>query len=208
MGVSTTLLGTQPPGQADSGVKRDTPFTLVLGGGGMKGLAHVGVIQAFLERGHRPTRIIGSSVGALVGAAWAGGMGIAKLREIALSLKRKEVFAVAHADMAFKRMRSPALFRRDPLEPLLRGRRRRLERPLRRGARARPGADRRGRCFRVQCAHGGRAGRGVCGGVRARDRNPDEHAARATRAHLDHAAGLLYPAARRARHDVLVRSPA
>jgi NTE family protein len=100
-------------------VKRDTPFTLVLGGGGMKGLAHVGVLQALLERGHRPTRIIGSSVGALVGAAWAGGMGIAKLREIALSLKRKSVFAVAHADMAFKRMRSPALFRREPLADLI-----------------------------------------------------------------------------------------
>ncbi|PYO86652.1 MAG: hypothetical protein DMD58_16300, partial [Gemmatimonadetes bacterium] len=119
MGVPTTLLGTQPRGQADRAVKRDTPFTLVLGGGGMKGLAHVGVLQALLERGHRPTRIIGSSVGALVAAAWAGGMGIAKLREIALSLKRKEVFAVAHADMAFKRMRSPALFRREPLEHLI-----------------------------------------------------------------------------------------
>ena len=100
-------------------MKRDTPFTLVLGGGGMKGLAHIGVIQALVERGHRPTRIIGSSVGALVGAAWAGGMGIAKLREIALRLRRKDVFAVAHADMAFKRMRSPALFRREPLEDLI-----------------------------------------------------------------------------------------
>lgn len=119
MGVFTTLLGTQLPGQADRAVKRDTPFTLVLGGGGMKGLAHVGVLQALLERGHRPTRIIGSSVGALVGAAWAGGVGIAKLREIALSLRRKDVFAVAHADMALKRMRSPALFKREPLAHLI-----------------------------------------------------------------------------------------
>src|SRR2546428_13029448 len=119
MGVSTTLLGPQPPGQGDSPVKRDTPFPLVLGGGGMKGLAHVGVLQALLERGHRPTRIIGSSVGALVGAAWAGGMGIAKLREIALGLKRKDPFAGAPADMAVTRMRSPALFRREPLEQLI-----------------------------------------------------------------------------------------
>jgi len=119
MGFPTTLLGTQLPGQADKAVKRDTPFTLVLGGGGMKGLAHIGVLQALLERGHRPARIIGSSVGALVAAAWAGGMGIAKLREIALSLRRKEVFAVAHADMALKRMRSPALFKREPLEHLI-----------------------------------------------------------------------------------------
>ena len=119
MGVFTTLLGTQLPGQADRSVKRDTPYTLVLGGGGMKGLAHIGVIQALLERGLRPTRIIGSSVGALVAAAWAGGMGIAKLKEIALGLRRKDVFAVAHADMALKRMRSPALFKREPLEHLI-----------------------------------------------------------------------------------------
>jgi len=46
-------------------------------------------------------------------------MGIAKLREIALSLRRKDLFAVAHADMAFKRMRSPALFRKEPLENLV-----------------------------------------------------------------------------------------
>src|SRR2546425_10334631 len=119
MGLSTTLLGTQPPGQADRAVKRDTPFTLVLGGGGMKGLAHVGVLQALLERGHRPTRIIGSSVGALVGAAWAGGRGIAKLREIALSLRRQDGLAVAHAHMAFKRLRSPAFFPREPLQQLI-----------------------------------------------------------------------------------------
>src|SRR3954469_12476586 len=85
----------------------------------MKGLAHIGVLQALLERGHRAIRVIGSSVGALVGGSWAGGVGIAKLREIALSLKRRDIFAVAHADMAFKRMRSPALFKREPLEHLI-----------------------------------------------------------------------------------------
>ena len=79
----------------------------------MKGLAHIGVIQALTERGLVPTRIVGSSVGALVGAAWSAGRSIAELRDIAVNLRRRDVFAVAHTDMAFKRMRSPALFRRD-----------------------------------------------------------------------------------------------
>ena len=96
-----------------------TPFTLILGGGGMKGVAHVGVLQALLERGHRPAHLVGSSVGALVGAAWAAGMDIPRLRATAIALRRKDVFVVAHADMAFKRMRSPALFRREPLEDLI-----------------------------------------------------------------------------------------
>src|SRR2546425_9227598 len=85
----------------------------------MKGLAHIGVLQALTERGLPPAHIVGSSVGALVGAAWSAGKSVAELREVALSLRRKDVFVVAHADMAFKRMRSPALFRREPLEQLI-----------------------------------------------------------------------------------------
>jgi NTE family protein len=100
-------------------VKPDVRFALILGGGGMKGLAHVGVLQALAERGLRPAAIVGSSVGALVAAAWAAGHDIAELRRIATALQRKDLFVVAHADMAFKRMRSPALFRREPLETLI-----------------------------------------------------------------------------------------
>ena len=96
-----------------------TRFTLVLGGGGMKGLAHVGVLQALLERGLKPSHIVGCSVGSLVGAAWSAGKSIPELHDIAINLKRKDVFQIAHADMAFKRMRSPALFRREPLALLI-----------------------------------------------------------------------------------------
>ncbi len=96
-----------------------TRYTLVLGGGGMKGLAHVGVLEALLERGLKPAQIIGCSVGSMVGAAWASGKSIPELKDIAINLKRKDVFQIAHADMAFKRMRSPALFRREPLEQLI-----------------------------------------------------------------------------------------
>ncbi len=85
----------------------------------MKGVAHVGVLEALVERGLRPNYIVGSSVGAMVGAAWAAGIGVAKLKDVAVNLQRKDVFVVAHADMAFKRMRSPALFRREPLETLI-----------------------------------------------------------------------------------------
>src|SRR5213080_1138353 len=119
LGATTTLLGGSPSGQAAGHVNKQTQFTLVLGGGGMKGVAHVGVLQALTERGLVPSQVVGSSVGALVGAAWSAGKSIAELREIALGLQRKDIFARAHADMAFKRMRAPALFRREPLEHLI-----------------------------------------------------------------------------------------
>lgn len=50
-----------------------TGFTLALGGGGARGWAHVGVARALEERGLRPRRIVGTSMGAIVGAALAAG---------------------------------------------------------------------------------------------------------------------------------------
>src|SRR5256885_10464030 len=119
LGSTTTLLGGSPSGQAAGHVNNQTQFTLVLGGGGMKGVAHVGVLQAVTERGLLRSKSVGWSVGPRVGAAGSAGKSIAELREIAIGLVRRDIFAVAHADMAFKRMRSPALSRREPLDHLL-----------------------------------------------------------------------------------------
>ena len=48
-------------------------FTLALGGGGARGWAHVGVARALDRRGMRPRRIVGTSMGAIIGAALAAG---------------------------------------------------------------------------------------------------------------------------------------
>tara|TARA_R110000868_G_scaffold410962_1_gene701102 strand:+ start:5197 stop:5982 length:786 start_codon:yes stop_codon:yes gene_type:complete len=47
---------------------------LVLSGGGVKGVAHVGVIEALLERDIFPDIISGASAGAIVGALYANGV--------------------------------------------------------------------------------------------------------------------------------------
>lgn len=95
--------------------------TLVLGGGGLRGLAHVGVLQALEEHHVRPAEVIGCSVGSLVGAAWCAGLPTSELRTIAHQLQRDDLFRLAHRDMAFRRMRSPAIFRREPLTDFVRG---------------------------------------------------------------------------------------
>ncbi|HMM47838.1 MAG TPA: patatin-like phospholipase family protein [Thiobacillaceae bacterium] len=46
---------------------------LALGGGSARGWAHVGVLRALAEAGIAPDIVCGTSVGALVGAAYAGG---------------------------------------------------------------------------------------------------------------------------------------
>jgi NTE family protein len=41
---------------------------LLLSGGGAKAAAHIGVARALAEQGIRPARIIGTSMGAVMGA--------------------------------------------------------------------------------------------------------------------------------------------
>jgi NTE family protein len=96
-----------------------SPFTLVLSGGGLKGLAHIGVLKALDERGLEPGLVVGSSMGSLVAAAWAAGMPIGEMIDRGLAVRRKDIFQVAHVDMALKRMRSPAVYRREPLDQLI-----------------------------------------------------------------------------------------
>lgn len=58
----------EPMGSADARRRR---LGLVLGGGGVRGMAHAGVLTAFEESGLRPDVIVGVSMGAVVGAAYA-----------------------------------------------------------------------------------------------------------------------------------------
>jgi NTE family protein len=54
-------------------VTHSTTVSLVLGGGGARGLAHIGVIQWLTENGYDIRSIAGSSMGALVGGIYAAG---------------------------------------------------------------------------------------------------------------------------------------
>lgn len=53
--------------------KQQKQVALVLGGGGARGLAHIGVIEELLRRGYEITSIAGTSMGALVGGIYATG---------------------------------------------------------------------------------------------------------------------------------------
>lgn len=65
---------------------------LVLGSGGPRGFAHIGVLKALEDSGVRPDLIIGSSVGALVGALYAGGFGARELERRAYGINVLEFF--------------------------------------------------------------------------------------------------------------------
>jgi NTE family protein len=53
---------------------------LALGGGGAKGLAHILALEAFDDAGIRPHAITGTSIGAIIGAAYASGYSARAIR--------------------------------------------------------------------------------------------------------------------------------
>jgi NTE family protein len=57
---------------------------LVLGSGGARGLAHIVAFETFDRLGIKPVEIAGTSMGAILGAAYAAGYSGAALRELAL----------------------------------------------------------------------------------------------------------------------------
>lgn len=80
--------------------ERATTVSLVLGSGGARGLAHIGVIQWLTERGYEIRSIAGSSVGALIGGVYAAGK-LDVYAEWVSALERMDV--VRLVDLSFGR---------------------------------------------------------------------------------------------------------
>lgn len=66
-------------------------IALVLGGGGARGFAHVGVIKILEAHGITPDIIVGTSVGSAVGALYAAGFSGFQLQEISIPMQRESV---------------------------------------------------------------------------------------------------------------------
>jgi|WetSurMetagenome_2_1015567.scaffolds.fasta_scaffold13012_2 NTE family protein len=61
-------------------------IALVLGGGGARGLSHIGVLKRFEEAAIVPELIVGTSIGALIGGAYASGMGVAAMGKVVAAM--------------------------------------------------------------------------------------------------------------------------
>lgn len=95
-----------PPPDRARGKRLAHDFTLALGGGGARGWAHIGVARALERVGLRPSRIVGTSMGAIIGAGIAAG------------LTADEIEAAARRTTVYRHMRRPgrlALFDARPL---------------------------------------------------------------------------------------------
>ena len=116
------------PRQTPRSLKRLSPakprrkahkIALVLGGGGLKGFAHIGVFRALRELGIEPTVIAGTSIGALIGAAHARGMSLSEMTDRARALKRRDLFRLNRMGMLLERQHSPAIYLEEPLREVV-----------------------------------------------------------------------------------------
>jgi NTE family protein len=71
--------------------KHPIKVALILGGGGSKGLAHLGAIKELEAAGLRPDLIIGCSAGSIVGALYADNPELTGVEETLLKLNRSDL---------------------------------------------------------------------------------------------------------------------
>jgi len=88
---------------------------LVLGGGGLKGLAHIGIWRALSENGVKVQGIVGTSIGALVGALIASGSSWEEMHERAQALRKEDIVRINRRAVLFNGIRQVSIFRGDTL---------------------------------------------------------------------------------------------
>jgi len=71
--------------------KSPIKVALVLGGGGSKGLAHLGVLDELEQAGIYPDLIVGCSSGGIIGALYADNPHVKRLKSLLLNLKKSDL---------------------------------------------------------------------------------------------------------------------
>ncbi|HEK85815.1 MAG: patatin-like phospholipase family protein [Candidatus Saccharicenans sp.] len=81
--------------------KKEAIWGLVLMGGGARGLAHIGVLEALLENDLIPPIITGTSMGAVVGGLFAAGYFPGEIEEISKELSYSRLAKLRQAKLPF-----------------------------------------------------------------------------------------------------------
>lgn len=96
----------------ETGKKR---VVLVLGGGGVKGIAHAGAWRAVRDAGVSVSEVVGTSIGALVGAGIAGGASPEELEAHARALRRQDIVDINRWVLLPNGIRQASMFKGEAL---------------------------------------------------------------------------------------------
>ncbi len=83
---------------------------LVLGGGGMRGMAHLGVLKALHTLGIRYDAIVGTSIGSFVGAMVAGGNSLQEIEDTLVEVQKQDYFRLNTVKLLLKGTRAPSMY--------------------------------------------------------------------------------------------------
>ncbi|MFT4539451.1 MAG: NTE family protein [Planctomycetota bacterium] len=106
-------LETPPLGVEQNGAKRRPRIVLVLGGGGMRGMAHIGVLRAIETLGIQFDAIVGTSIGSLVGSMAAGGMDVEEILEVIHQVQKGDYFRLNTLKLILKGTRASSMYQGD-----------------------------------------------------------------------------------------------
>lgn len=100
-------------------VSQRPKIILVLGGGGARGFAHIGVLKALREANVHIDMVVGTSIGALVGALYCAGVPIEKIEDVGRKTKWEDITNIGYISM-FKMIVSDKLLSTEKLEKYVR----------------------------------------------------------------------------------------
>ncbi len=86
---------------------------LVLGAGGARGIAHLGLLQALEENSVKPDLVVGCSMGAIVGALYCMEKSSKELKEFVCKLKKKDI-----VDVTLKMISNRALLKSEKIDKI------------------------------------------------------------------------------------------
>lgn len=121
-GAQRPIGGTAPataPGRHGEGARK-LRCALVLGGGGMRGFAHVGVIRALERLGIVPTQVIGTSMGAVIGGLYASGLDSHRIEATLAELDLRRFFRLNLLKFLVKGYRHASLYKGRAFHDMLR----------------------------------------------------------------------------------------
>ena len=92
---------------------------LVLGGGGMRGFGHIGVIRAMERLGIRADEVVGTSMGAVVGGLYASGLDSFRIEQVAAEIHLKDYFKLNLLKFLVKGYRHASVYKGRAFQELI-----------------------------------------------------------------------------------------
>lgn len=107
-------------GRTPPSASRPRKTVLVLGGGGMRGFCHIGVIRAIERLGLAVDEVVGTSMGAVMGGLFAAGLDSRRLEEVAAEISLKQYFRLNLLKFLVRGYRHASVYKGRTFHELLR----------------------------------------------------------------------------------------